>query len=178
MSRVGKRPIAVPPKTEVSYDGFEVRVKGPRGALAQRIHPEMKLEIGKDQIEVQRPSDGRLHRALHGLTRQLVANMVQGVTEGFTRQLEIVGVGYRAEVTGKRLVLQLGFSHPVVVVPPEGITFQVEGQNRVTVSGIDKQLVGELAARIRRLRRPEPYKGKGIRYVGEHVRRKAGKTAA
>ena len=178
MSRVGNSPIPVPPKTEVSYDGFEVKVKGPRGELAQRIHPEMKLEIAAGTVQVRRPSDQRLHRALHGLTRQLVANMVQGVTQGFYRELEIVGVGYRAEVTGKRLVLALGYSHPIVIVPPEGIVFAVEGANRIRVSGIDKQLVGELAARIRRLRKPEPYKGKGIRYVGEHVRRKAGKTAA
>jgi large subunit ribosomal protein L6 len=138
----------------------------------------MRLEIGTDVVEVKRPSDGRLHRALHGLTRQLVANMVHGVTEGFTRRLEIVGVGYRAELAGNRLVLQLGFSHPVVIVPPEGVSFQVDGTNKVAVCGIDKQLVGELAARIRRLRKPEPYKGKGVRYAEEQVRRKAGKTAA
>jgi len=178
MSRIGKQPIAVPNGTDVQYDGFEVRVKGPRGELTQRIHPDMKLEKGDEQVTIQRPSDARLHRALHGLTRQLVANMVHGVTHGFSKDLELVGVGYRAEVAGNRLVLALGFSHPIVVVPPEGITFSVEGNNKIKVSGIDKQRVGELAARIRKLRKPEPYKGKGIRYAGEQVRRKAGKTAA
>jgi large subunit ribosomal protein L6 len=178
MSRVGKNPIPMPPKTEVSYDGFEVRVKGPRGELVQRIHPDMRLDIGTEFILVTRPSDGRLHRSLHGLTRQLVANMVTGVTEGFSRDLEIVGVGYRAELQGQRLVLALGYSHPIVVIPPEGIAFVVEGNNKIKVTGIDKQAVGEVAARIRKMRKPEPYKGKGIRYAGEHIRRKAGKTAA
>jgi len=178
MSRVGKMPIAVPAKTEVAYDGYEVKVKGPKGELKQRIHPDMKLEIAGDQIEIKRPTDGRLHRSLHGLTRQLVANMVEGVTTGFSRDLEIVGVGYRAELSGKHLVLALGFSHPIVVVPPPGIVFSVEGNTKLKVSGIDKQLVGEMAARIRKLRKPEPYKGKGVRYADEHVRRKAGKTAA
>jgi large subunit ribosomal protein L6 len=178
MSRVGKMPIAVPAKTEVVYDGFEVKVKGPKGELKQRIHPDMKLEIKDAQITVTRPSDGRLHRSLHGLTRQLVANMVHGVTTGFSRDLEIVGVGYRAEVSGKHLVMALGYSHPIVVVPPPGIVFSVEGNTKVKVSGIDKQLVGEMAARIRKLRKPEPYKGKGVRYADEQVRRKAGKTAA
>jgi large subunit ribosomal protein L6 len=171
-------PIAVPAKTEVVYDGFEVKVKGPKGELKQRIHPDMKLEIKDAQITVTRPSDGRLHRSLHGLTRQLVANMVHGVTTGFSRDLEIVGVGYRAEVSGKHLVMALGYSHPIVVVPPPGIVFSVEGNTKVKVSGIDKQLVGEMAARIRKLRKPEPYKGKGVRYADEQVRRKAGKTAA
>jgi len=178
MSRVGKMPIAVPAKTEVVYDGFEVKVKGPKGELKQRVHPDMTLEIGQGEIVVKRPSDGRLHRALHGLTRQLVANMVHGVTSGFSRDLEIVGIGYRAEVSGRQLVLALGYSHPIVVIPPPGIVFSVEGNTKVKVSGIDKQLVGEMAARIRKLRKPEPYKGKGVRYAEEHVRRKAGKTAA
>jgi large subunit ribosomal protein L6 len=138
----------------------------------------MRLDIGKESITVNRPSNGRLHRALHGLTRQLVANMVTGVTDGFTKQLEIVGVGYRAELQGKRLVLALGYSHPIVVIPPEGIAFEVEGNNKIKVAGADKQVVGEIAARIRKMRKPEPYKGKGVRYAGEHIRRKAGKTAA
>ena len=178
MSRIGKLPITIPPKTEVSCDGFDVRVKGPKGELARRIHPDMRLEIEGSEVQVRRPSDGRLHRSLHGLTRQLVANMVHGVTTGFEKNLEIVGVGYRAELRGKRLVLALGYSHPIVVVPPDGIEFAVEGTNKIKISGIDKQLVGELAAQIRRMRKPEPYKGKGIRYAGEHVRHKAGKTAA
>jgi len=178
MSRIGKQPIAVPNGTDVQCDGFEVRVKGPKGELVQRIHPDMKLEVGDEEITIHRPSDARLHRSLHGLTRQLVANMVHGVTHGFSKDLELVGVGYRAELAGNRLILALGYSHPIVVVPPEGIAFTVEGNNKIKVSGIDKQRVGELAARIRRLRKPEPYKGKGIRYAGEHVRRKAGKTAA
>jgi large subunit ribosomal protein L6 len=178
MSRVGKMPIPLPPKTEVVYDGFEVKVKGPKGELKQRIHPEMRLTIEGGTVEVRRPSDGRLHRSLHGLTRQLVANMVEGVSAGFSRDLEIVGVGFRAELSGRHLVLALGYSHPIVIVPPVGITFSVEGNTKVRVSGIDKQLVGEMAARIRMLRKPEPYKGKGVRYAGEQVRRKAGKTAA
>ena len=178
MSRVGKLPIPVPSGTSVQADGFEVRVKGPKGELVQRIHPDMSLRIDSDTITVERPSDGRLHRSLHGLTRQLVANMVEGVTRGFEKKLEIVGVGYRAEVAGKRLVLALGYSHPIVIVPPEGVTFGVEGNNTIKVLGIDKQRVGEVAARIRKLRKPEPYKGKGIRYAGEYVRHKAGKTAS
>jgi len=178
MSRVGKNPIAIPPKTEVSYDGFEVKVKGPKGELVQRLHPDMRLDIAEESITVTRPSDGRLHRSLHGLTRQLVANMVTGVNDGFFKDLEIVGVGYRAELQGRRLVLALGYSHPIVVIPPEGITFVVEGNNKIKVTGIDKQVVGEIAARIRKMRKPEPYKGKGVRYAGEYIRRKAGKTAA
>jgi large subunit ribosomal protein L6 len=162
----------------VTCDGFEVRVKGPKGELSQRIHPEMRLDIGKESVTVSRPSDGRLHRSLHGLTRQLVANMVTGVNDGFVKELEIIGVGYRAEIQGKRLVLALGYSHPIVVIPPEGITFVVEGNNKIKVTGIDKQMVGEIAARIRKFRKPEPYKGKGVRYANEYVRRKAGKTAA
>lgn len=178
MSRVGKMPIPLPPKTEVAYDGFEVKVKGPKGELKQRIHPDMRLAIETGKVEVTRPSDGRLHRSLHGLTRQLVANMVEGVSTGFSRDLEIVGVGFRAELSGKHLVLALGYSHPIVIMPPQGISFTLDGNTKIKVSGIDKQLVGEVAARIRRLRKPEPYKGKGVRYAGEQVRRKAGKTAA
>ena len=178
MSRIGKQPIVVPSGTEVKFDGFDVRVKGPKGELTRRIHPDMRLVIEEGTLSVTRPSDSRLHRSLHGLTRQLVANMVAGVNSGFSRVLEIVGIGYRAELQSKRLILALGYSHPIVVVPPDGIEFSVEGQNKVTVSGIDKQVVGEIAARIRKLRKPEPYKGKGIRYAGEHIRRKAGKTAA
>lgn len=178
MSRIGKQPIPLPSETKASYDGFEMNVKGPRGELVQRIHPDMRIEIESEQIKVTRPSDGRIHRSLHGLTRQLVANMVEGVTKGFTKELEIIGVGYKAEIKGNRMVLALGFSHPIVVIPPEGIAFEVTGNTNVKILGINKQIVGEMAARIRKLRKPEPYKGKGIRYKGEHVRRKAGKTAA
>jgi large subunit ribosomal protein L6 len=138
----------------------------------------MRLSIEGGKVEVTRPSDGRLHRSLHGLTRQLVSNMVEGVSTGFSRDLEIVGVGFRAELSGRQLVLTLGYSHPIVIMPPQGITFALESNTKIKVSGIDKQLVGEVAARIRRLRKPEPYKGKGVRYAGEQVRRKAGKTAA
>lgn len=171
-------PIPIPEKTEVVADGFEVRVKGPKGELKQRIHPEIQVEVGETEVLVKRPSDQRIHRSLHGLSRQLIANMVTGVTTGFTKELEIIGVGFRAELQGTRLVLTLGYSHPIVVVPPEGISFAVEGANKIAVHGIDKQLVGEVAARIRGLRKPEPYKGKGVRYKDEYVRRKAGKTAA
>jgi large subunit ribosomal protein L6 len=178
MSRIGKQPIAVPAGTTVHCDGFHVKIKGPKGELVARVHPDMRLKIEGQSVEVARPSDGRLHRSLHGLTRQLVANMVTGVTRGFQKDLEIVGVGFRAELSGGRLVLALGYSHPIVVVPPPGITFALDGQTKIKVAGLDKQVVGEMAARIRKLRKPEPYKGKGIRYAGEQVRRKAGKTAA
>jgi large subunit ribosomal protein L6 len=178
MSRIGKQPIAVPSGTHISCDGFEVKVKGPKGELASRVHPDMRVKVDGQTVTVERPSSGRLHRSLHGLTRQLIANMVTGVTSGFQKDLEIVGVGFRAELAGSRLVLALGYSHPIVVVPPPGIAFTLDGQTKIRVSGVDKQVVGEMAARIRKLRKPEPYKGKGIRYAGEHVRRKAGKTAA
>lgn len=178
MSRIGKQPIAVPAGTQVSSDGFEVKVKGPKGELKARVHPDMRVKVDGSAVTVERPSSGRLHRSLHGLTRQLIANMVTGVTSGFDKDLEIVGVGFRAELSGTRLVLALGFSHPIVVSPPPGIKFTLDGQTKIKVSGADKQAVGEMAARIRKLREPEPYKGKGIRYAGEQVRRKAGKTAA
>lgn len=178
MSRIGKQPIAVPAGTQVSCDGFEVKIKGPKGELASRVHPDMRVKIEGQTVTVERPSQGRLHKSLHGLTRQLIANMVTGVTKGFEKDLEIVGVGFRAELAGTRLVMALGYSHPVVVVPPPGIKFVLEGQTKIKVTGTDKQMVGEMAARIRKLREPEPYKGKGIRYQGEQVRRKAGKTAA
>ena len=178
MSRIGKQPVPVPSTATLKFDGFELKVKGPKGELVQRIHPDMVLSLEPEQVLVQRPSDGRMHRSLHGLTRQLVANMVVGVTTGFTKELEIIGVGYKGELKGNRLVLSLGYSHPIVVIPPEGISFEMSGNNLLKVLGSDKQVVGEIAARIRKLRKPEPYKGKGIRYKGEHVRRKAGKTAA
>lgn len=176
MSRIGSRPIPVPAGVDIQIEPGLVRVKGPKGALEQQVHPDMQFVRENGTLLVQRPSDERRFRALHGLTRSLVANMVQGVTEGYRKDLEIHGVGYRAALDGKALVLSLGFSHPVRMEPPEGITFVVESPTRIAVTGIDKQLVGEIAARIRRVRPPEPYKGKGVRYLGERVRRKAGKA--
>jgi large subunit ribosomal protein L6 len=176
MSRIGLRPIPVPANVEVAFDGARVQVKGPKGTLERTLHADMIIEREDSQIIVKRPSEHRDHRALHGLTRTLIDNMIVGVTTGFRKDLEINGVGYRAQMVGQSLLLQLGFSHPVRVTPPEGITFAVEGQNRVAVMGIDKELVGQEAARIRLVRPVEPYKGKGIRYSGERVRRKAGKA--
>ncbi len=176
MSRIGLRPITVPANVEVTVDGSLVRVKGPKGTLERSLHPDMIIERQDGQILVRRPSDARQHRALHGLTRTLVDNMVVGVTTGFRKDLEISGVGYRAQMVGQSLLLQLGYSHPIRVTPPEGVTFAVEGNNRVAVMGIDKELVGQEAARIRSVRAVEPYKGKGVRYAGERVRRKAGKA--
>jgi large subunit ribosomal protein L6 len=176
MSRIGRMPIALPEGVEVTQEGSRLRVKGPLGTLEREIHPDMKLERSDGQLQVVRPSDQPRHRALHGLTRTLVANMVTGVTAGFTRALEISGVGYRAQLQGQKLVLALGYSHPVEVDPPEGIEFRVETPTRLSVFGADKELVGQTAAYIRSRRKPEPYKGKGIRYQGEHILRKAGKA--
>jgi len=177
VSRIGRMPIALPKGVEVKVEpGNLVTVKGPKGTLTRALHPDMQIEVAGGQVVVRRPSDARHHRALHGLTRALLANMVTGVSEGFRKELEIVGVGYRAELQGRKLVLSLGFSHPVEVEPPEGIAFEVDRSGRkFSVLGIDKELVGEVAAKIRAKRPPEPYKGKGIRYVGEYVRMKAGK---
>ncbi len=177
MSRIGRMPIALPKGVEVKVEpGNLVTVKGPKGTLTRALHPDMQIEVAGGQVVVRRPSDARHHRALHGLTRALLANMVTGVSEGFRKELEIVGVGYRAELQGRKLVLSLGFSHPVEVEPPGGIAFEVDRSGRkFSVLGIDKELVGEVAAKIRAKRPPEPYKGKGIRYVGEYVRMKAGK---
>jgi large subunit ribosomal protein L6 len=176
MSRIGRMPIPVPQGVQVQVDKSLVTVRGPKGTLSRELHPDMNIEQSDGNILVSRPTEGRMHRALHGLTRTLVANMVSGVTIGFTRRLEIAGVGYRAQQAGKDLVLQVGFSHPVAVEPPEGVTLTAETPTRIVVSGIDKELVGETAARIRRVRPPEPYKGKGIKYAEEQVRRKVGKT--
>lgn len=178
MSRVGRKPIPVPAGVTVSIDGHSVVVKGPKGELRSSFSDEMSIALEDGQITVDRPSDHRRHRSLHGLTRALIANMVTGVSQGFRRVLEIVGVGYKAEMMGRRLNLTVGFSHPILITPPDGISFQVESPTRFAVEGISKQLVGEVAATIRNYRPPEPYKGKGIRYENEHVRRKAGKTAA
>ncbi|MEX2100702.1 MAG: 50S ribosomal protein L6 [Acidimicrobiia bacterium] len=178
MSRIGKQPITVPSGVEISIDGRHVTVKGPRGTLEHDMPETISINRDGDEIQVTRPDDERQNRALHGLTRSLVANMVTGVSEGFTRDLEIVGVGYRATAAGPtRLDLQVGYSHPVVVEAPAGVEFEVPAPTRITVKGYDKQLVGQVAADIRKIRKPEPYKGKGIRYANERVLRKAGKSA-
>jgi len=177
MSRIGKQPITLPDKVQVDVQGSEVMVKGPKGELRRSFHPDMKIGVEKGVLKVERPTDRRTHKAMHGLTRALLANMVTGVSEGYNKVLEIVGTGYRAEMQGEKLVLYLGHSHPIEFQPPTGISFEVpRGGRSVTVQGADKELVGEIAARIRRQRPPEPYKGKGVRYEGEYVRRKAGKA--
>jgi large subunit ribosomal protein L6 len=177
VSRIGKQPIPVPSGVEVAINGTEVTVKGPKGTLTQTFDKDMIIELEDGAIVVKRPSDERRHRSLHGLTRTLIANMVKGVSEGFQKELEIVGVGYRAALKGSDLDLSLGFSHPVIVTPEEGITFEVPAPTKIVVKGIDKQRVGQVAAEIRKIRPPEPYKGKGVRYAGEQVRRKLGKAA-
>lgn len=170
-------PVEVPAGVQVEVEDSRVTVRGPKGELTRLFHPDMNISLQEGQIVVRRPTDDREHRSLHGLTRALLANMVQGVSEGFRKELEIVGVGYRAEMQGEKLVLNVGYSHSVEVVPPEGITITVaRGAKRIAVEGVDKELVGRIAAQIRAVRKPEPYKGKGIRYVGEQVRRKAGKA--
>jgi large subunit ribosomal protein L6 len=176
MSRIGRLPIALPQGVEVTQEGRQLTVTGPLGRLSREIHPEMKLEREDGTLRVVRPTDEPRHRALHGLTRTLVNNMVTGVTTGFTKGLEISGVGYRAQLQGTKLVLALGYSHPVEVQPPAGIEFRLETPTRLAVFGADKELVGQTAAYIRSRRKPEPYKGKGIRYAGEQILRKAGKA--
>ena len=178
MSRIGKLAIPIPSDVEIQIDGNHVTVKGPKGTLEHDVPVDITITREGDDLVVTRPDDEREHRSLHGLTRSLVANMVAGVSEGFTKELEIVGVGYRAAAAGpRRIDLQLGFSHPVAVDAPEGVEFEVPSPTRITVKGYDKQLVGQVAADIRKIRKPEPYKGKGIRYAGERVLRKAGKSA-
>jgi large subunit ribosomal protein L6 len=176
MSRVGSNPISVPSGVDVKIDGRDVTVKGPRGTLQQTFRDAVSVDLADGVLTVSRVDDEAESRALHGLTRALLNNMVVGVSEGYTKQLEAVGVGYRANLQGRRLELQVGFSHPVHIEAPDGITFEVPEPTRIIVSGIDKALVGQVAADVRRVRPPEPYKGKGIRYTGEHVRRKAGKA--
>jgi len=177
MSRIGRLPVAVPAGVDVTIDGTAVVVKGPKGTLQHTIPAPIAVTRGEDgTLAVTRPDDERLSKSLHGLTRTLLANMVQGVTAGYEKRLEIVGTGYRVLARGSALEFALGFSHPVIITAPEGITFAVEAPNRFSVQGIDKQQVGEVAANIRKLRKPDPYKGKGVRYAGEVVRRKVGKA--
>ena len=176
MSRIGKQPIPIPSGVQVTLDGPAITIKGPKGELQRNVHPDMQVAVDDGSIVVRRPSDRPNHRALHGLTRALLANMVIGVESGYSKTLEMQGVGYRVQLMGSNIQLAVGFSHPVDVAAPDGITFEVEGNTKIIVRGIDKELVGQTAAEIRKVRPPEPYKGKGIRYEGEHVRRKAGKA--
>ena len=177
MSRIGRRPVTVPSGVTVTLDGHHIEVKGPKGELTRTLPAEMRVTQREGTVTVERPSDSGRHRALHGLTRSLVQNMVDGVTKGFTKQLEIQGVGYKAEAMGKGVRLVVGFSHPVEYPAPAGIAIKVENPTLLTVEGINKELVGQVAADLRRVRPPEPYKGKGIRYAGERIKLKAGKTA-
>ena len=176
MSRIGRLPVTVPSGVEVSIDGRRLTVKGPKGELTRELHPDMLLAREDDRVVVTRPTEQKHHKQLHGLTRTLVNNMVTGVTTGYRKGLEITGVGYRAALVGRKLQLSLGYSHPVEIEPPAGITFELENPTRLAVVGIDKELVGQVAASVRATRKPEPYKGKGVRYAGERVRRKAGKA--
>lgn len=178
MSRIGKKPITVPAGVEVKIDGHTVTVKGPKGTLSRTLNEEMDIKLENNEVLVSRPNDEIKNRSLHGLTRTLINNMIVGVTQGFEKKLEIQGVGYNAQMQGKNLKLSLGFSHPVIITPPEGITITTPSSVVILVSGADKEMVGQVAAEIRAWREPEPYKGKGIRYSGEYVRRKAGKTGA
>jgi len=176
MSRVGRLPITIPSGVDVDVKGSHIKVKGPKGTLERDVTPHLSVVSEEGQLRVERPDEAKRSRELHGLTRSLINNMVVGVTEGYTRDLEIQGIGYRAQLVGKKLQLNLGYSHPIEIDPPEGIAFEVENPTKVAVTGIDKELVGRIAAQIRATRKPEPYKGKGVRYVGEVVRRKAGKA--
>ncbi|OGC76934.1 MAG: 50S ribosomal protein L6 [candidate division Zixibacteria bacterium RBG_16_40_9] len=178
MSRIGKSPVIIPEGVKVNLDKNRVSVQGPKGSITKNFHSSMKVDLEDSKIVVTRFSDNKFYKALHGMTRALIANMIKGVTAGFSKSLEIVGVGYKAEVVGKNLQLALGFSHPILLSPPEGIKIEAAVGTKITVSGVDKELVGQVAAKIRSLRPPEPYKGKGIRYQNEKVRKKAGKTAA
>jgi large subunit ribosomal protein L6 len=176
MSRIGRLPIPVPSGVDVTIDGRQVTVTGPKGTLSRALHPDMTISREDGTLVVTRPTEQKAHKQLHGLTRTLVNNMVVGVTDGYRKGLEITGVGYRAALSGKKLQLNLGYSHQIEIDPPEGITFEVENPTRLAVVGIDKELVGQVAAKVRSTRKPEPYKGKGVRYAGEYIRRKAGKA--
>jgi large subunit ribosomal protein L6 len=176
MSRIGRLPIAVPSGVDVTIDGRHVTVTGPKGTLSRDLHPDITVSREDDQLVVTRPTEQKTHKQLHGLTRTLVNNMVVGVTDGYRKGLEITGVGYRAVKVGEKLQLSLGYSHQIEIDPPTGISFEVENPTRLAVLGIDKELVGQIAAKVRSTRKPEPYKGKGVRYAGEQIRRKAGKA--
>lgn len=178
MSRIGKMPITIPKEVKVELNNNNIKISGERGTLESSFHPDMQVKIEEGKIFVSRPSENKFHRSLHGLSRTLINNMVEGVSSGFEKILEIQGVGYRATLEGEKMVLQIGYSHPIEFDTPKGIEFEVEKQKIIKIKGIDKQLVGETAAQIRALRKPEPYKGKGIRYIDEVVRRKVGKTGA
>ena len=176
MSRIGRLPIPVPSAVDVTIDGRQVTVKGPKGTLSRQLHPDISVSREEDNLVVTRPTEQKTHKQLHGLTRTLVNNMVVGVTDGYRKGLEITGVGYRAAKVGEKLQLNLGYSHPIEIAPPQGISFEVENPTRLAVVGIDKELVGQIAAKVRATRKPEPYKGKGVKYAGEYIRRKAGKA--
>lgn len=178
MSRVGRKPIDIVSGVKIQKDGQSLKVVGPKGEMNASIHPDITVEVKEQQVLLSRHSDVKEHRALHGLWRALIQNMIKGVTDGYSKKMELVGVGYRAELKGKKLQLLLGYSHPILFQPPDGVKLEVPIQTNITVSGIDKQLVGQVAAKIRSFRPPEPYKGKGIKYEGEYIRRKAGKAAA
>lgn len=178
MSRIGKKPVVILQGVKVHLAERDIKITGPKGELTATVHPDIAVEVADGQLLIKRHTDEKKHRALHGLWRALVQNMMTGVTTGYTRKLELVGVGYRAEMKGKKLQLLLGFSHPILFAAPEGVTLEVPTQTNITIRGIDKMLVGQVAAKIRSFRPPEPYKGKGVKYEGERVRRKAGKAAA
>ncbi|MFO7447623.1 MAG: 50S ribosomal protein L6 [Ignavibacteriaceae bacterium] len=177
MSRIGKKPITVPKGVTITRNGNALKVKGPKGELENQFHANITIDVKDDEIVVTRPDDTKVNKALHGLTRALIQNMVNGVTEAYSKTLDIVGVGYRAELKGKNLLINIGYSHPIYFMPPDGVTLQTPAPTQVVISGIDKQLVGLVAAKIRSIRKPEPYKGKGIKYSDEQIVRKAGKTA-
>lgn len=177
MSRIGKKPIEVPKGVTISRNGNVLKVKGPKGELQQKLVSNISVEVKENEVIVTRPDDSKQNKSLHGLTRALIQNMVTGVTASYSKTLDIVGVGYRAELKGKNLLLNIGYSHPVYIIPPDEVTIEVPNQTQIVISGSDKQLVGQLAAKIRSIRKPEPYKGKGIKYSNEIIQRKAGKTA-
>jgi large subunit ribosomal protein L6 len=177
VSRIGKKPVVIPDGVKITQEGNFLKIKGPKGELEQQIHPNISIEIVENQVNVTRPNDSKQNKSLHGLSRALVQNMVTGVTDTYKKTLDIVGVGYKAELKGKDLLLNIGYSHPIFLIPPEGVTLETPTPTQIIISGIDKQLVGLVSAKIRSFRKPEPYKGKGIKYSDEHIVRKAGKTA-
>jgi large subunit ribosomal protein L6 len=178
VSRIGRKPIEIPKGVSITKNGVSIKVKGPKGELESKLHSNIDIEIKDNEVIVKRPDDTKGNKALHGLTRALIQNMVDGVVNAYTKTLDVIGVGYRAELKGKNLLLSIGYSHPVYFIPPDGVTIQTPAQTQIVVSGIDKQLVGLVAAKIRSIRKPEPYKGKGIKYSDEQIQRKAGKAAA